>query len=99
MRLTLPARLPFPATRVVFVNGHFRADLSDDLKADKGVVIDSMKNHLGHGPLKAHYGQYRAHRRPLFTAMNTAAPYRRPHHPRHERVHEDEQAGPHAAHH
>jgi hypothetical protein len=28
----LPARLPFETTRVVFVNGHFRADLSDDLK-------------------------------------------------------------------
>ncbi|MGV9013246.1 MAG: hypothetical protein ACOH13_11680, partial [Flavobacteriales bacterium] len=38
----VPARLPFPTTRVVFVNGHFRADLSDDLKTDKGVVIDSI---------------------------------------------------------
>jgi hypothetical protein len=33
-------------TRVVFVNGHFRADLSDDLKTDKGIVIDSLKHHL-----------------------------------------------------
>ncbi|MGB5072330.1 MAG: Fe-S cluster assembly protein SufD [Flavobacteriales bacterium] len=70
----LPARLPFPATRVVFVNGHFRADLSDDLKADKGVVIDSIKNHLGHGPLKAHYGKIAPIGDRLFTAMNTAAP-------------------------
>ncbi len=50
----LPDRLPFPATRLVFVNGHFRADLSDDLKADKGVVVDSIAHHLGHGPLQAH---------------------------------------------
>ncbi len=70
----LPARLPFPATRVVFVNGHFRADLSDDLKADKGVVIDSIRNHLSHGPLKAHYGQVAPIGDRLFTAMNMAAP-------------------------
>jgi hypothetical protein len=31
-----PPRLPFDTTRVVFVNGHFRADLSDDLKGLKG---------------------------------------------------------------
>ena len=70
----LPARLPFAATRVVFVNGHFRADLSDDLKADKGVVIDSITHHLGHGPLKAHYGHIAPIGARLFTAMNTAAP-------------------------
>ena len=29
--VTLPVRLPFDVTRIVFVNGHFRADLSDDL--------------------------------------------------------------------
>ncbi len=70
----LPARLPFAATRVVFVNGHFRPDLSDDLKADKGVVIDSITHHLGHGPLKAHYGHIAPIGARLFTAMNTAAP-------------------------
>ncbi|MBK7084404.1 MAG: hypothetical protein IPH53_06950 [Flavobacteriales bacterium] len=46
--VALPARLPFNVTRVVFVNGHFRADLSDDMKADKGIVIDSLKHHLSH---------------------------------------------------
>jgi Fe-S cluster assembly protein SufD len=70
----LPARLPFEVTRVVFVNGHFRADLSDDLKADKGIVIDSLKHHLSHGPVKAHYGQVAAIGDRLFTAMNAAAP-------------------------
>ena len=70
----LPARLPFPATRVVFVNGHFRADLSDDLKTDKGVVIDSIRHHLSHGPLKANYGRIAGIGDRLFTAMNTAAP-------------------------
>ena len=70
----LPARLPFDAIRVVFVNGHFRADLSDDLKADKGIVIDSLKHHLAHGPVKAHYGQVALIGDRLFTAMNMAAP-------------------------
>ncbi len=72
--VALPARLPFDTTRVVFVNGHFRADLSDDLKAEKGVVIDSLKHHLSHGPVKAHYGQVAPIGDRLFTAMNTAAP-------------------------
>jgi len=72
--VTLPARLPFETTRVVFVNGHFRADLSDDLKTDKGIVIDSLKQHLSHGPVKAHYGQIAPIGDRLFTAMNTAAP-------------------------
>jgi Fe-S cluster assembly protein SufD len=70
----LPARLPFDTTRVVFVNGHFRADLSDDLKAGKGIVLDSLKHHLSHGPVKEHYGTLAPTGERLFTAMNTAAP-------------------------
>lgn len=70
----LPARLPFAATRVVFMNGHFRADLSDDLKGQKGVVIDSLKHHLTHGPVKECYGTLAPTNERLFTAMNTAAP-------------------------
>ncbi|MBP6575253.1 MAG: Fe-S cluster assembly protein SufD [Flavobacteriales bacterium] len=72
--VSLPERLPFEVTRVVFVNGHFRADLSDERKTDKGIVIDSLKHHLGHGPVKAHYGQVAPIDERLFTAMNTAAP-------------------------
>lgn len=72
--VALPARLPFEVTRVVFVNGHFRADLSDDLKGQKGVVIDSLKHHLAHGPVKEHYGTLAPTNERLFTAMNTAAP-------------------------
>jgi Fe-S cluster assembly protein SufD len=72
--VTLPARLPFETSRVVFVNGHFRADLSDDLKTDKGIVIDNLKQHLAHGPVKAHYGQVAPIGDRLFTAMNAAAP-------------------------
>jgi len=72
--VTLPARLPFDTTRIVFVNGHFRADLSDDLKGLKGLVVDSLKHHLAHGPVKAHYGQVAPIGDRLFTAMNTAAP-------------------------
>ncbi len=72
--VALPARLPFDATRAVFVNGHFRADLSDDLKGQKGLVIDSLKHHLAHGPVKEHYGTLAPTGDRLFTAMNTAAP-------------------------
>ena len=72
--VTLPARLPFDTTRIVFVNGYFRADLSDDLKADNGIVIDSLTHHLSHGPVKAHYGTLTPIGDRLFTAMNTAAP-------------------------
>ncbi|MBK7945657.1 MAG: hypothetical protein IPJ85_10275 [Flavobacteriales bacterium] len=72
--VALPARLPFEATRVVFVNGHFRADLSDDLKSQKGMVIDSLQHHLSHGPVKEHYGTLAPTNERLFTAMNTAAP-------------------------
>ena len=72
--VALPERLPFDATRVVFVNGHFRADLSDDVKLDKGIVIDSLKHHLTHGPVKAHYGQVAPIGDRLFTAINTASP-------------------------
>ncbi|MBX2978485.1 MAG: Fe-S cluster assembly protein SufD [Flavobacteriales bacterium] len=74
VNVALPARLPFGATRVVFVNGHFRADLSDDLKGQKGVVIDSLTHHLSHGPVKEHYGTLAPTNERLFTAMNTAAP-------------------------
>jgi len=74
VEVTLPARLPFDTTRVVFVNGHFRAELSDDLKAEKGIVIDSLVHHLKHGPVKAHYGQVAPIGDRFFTAMNTAAP-------------------------
>ncbi len=74
VNVALPARLPFEVTRVVFVNGHFRADLSDDLKGQKGLVIDSLKHHLAHGPVKEHYGTLASTSERLFTAMNTAAP-------------------------
>jgi Fe-S cluster assembly protein SufD len=70
----LPARLPVDALRVVIVNGHFRADMSDDLKGQKGVVIDSLQHHLTHGPVKEHYGTLAPTGERLFTAMNTAAP-------------------------
>ncbi|MCB0791978.1 MAG: Fe-S cluster assembly protein SufD [Flavobacteriales bacterium] len=70
----LPTRLPFDATRVVFVNGHFRADLSDDLKAQPHVVIDSLGSHLSHGPVRNHYGHITPLSESLFSAMNTAAP-------------------------
>lgn len=72
--VTLPERLPFAATRVVFVNGHFRADLSDDLKVHKHVVIDRLQHHLSHGPVRNHYGHVTPLTERLFSAMNAASP-------------------------
>ena len=81
--IDLPQRLKFDVTRVVFVNGHFHADLSDDLKAlGKGIVADTLKDHLSHGPVQKHYGRLatvkqgedRTANDRLFTAMNTASP-------------------------
>lgn len=72
--VTLPERLPFDTTRVVFVNGHFRADLSDDLKTQKHVVVDSLQHHLSHGPVRNHYGHITPLNERLFSAMNAAAP-------------------------
>lgn len=72
--VTLPERLPFETTRVVFVNGHFRSDLSDDLKAQPHVVIDSLTAHLSHGPVRNHYGFITPLNERLFSAMNAAAP-------------------------
>ncbi len=74
INVALPARLPFDVMRVVFVNGHFRADLSDDLKGQKGIVVDSLQHHLAHGPVKEHHGTLAPTSDRLFTAMNTAAP-------------------------
>lgn len=70
----LPARLAFDTTRVVFVNGHFRADLSDDTKLQKGLVIDSLHTHLSHGPVKANYSNIAPVNDRFFTALNGAAP-------------------------
>ena len=72
--VVLPERLPFETTRVVFVNGHFRADLSDDLKAQKHVVIDSLVAHLSHGPVRNHFGHITPLTERLFSAMNAASP-------------------------
>ncbi|MEO8590618.1 MAG: Fe-S cluster assembly protein SufD [Flavobacteriales bacterium] len=72
--VALPARLPFDTTRVVFVNGHLRVDLSDELGTQQGVVIDSLSKHLTHFPVKATYGTLAPTSERLFTAMNTAAP-------------------------
>jgi Fe-S cluster assembly protein SufD len=72
--VVLPTRLPFDTTRVVFVNGYFRADLSDEFGAQQGVVIDSLSKHLSHFPVKTHYGTMAPTSERLFTAMNTAAP-------------------------
>lgn len=70
----LPERLPFPATRFVFVNGHFRADLSDALNVPVGKVIGALGQHFDHPLVKQHYGTLAPVNERLFSAMNTARP-------------------------
>jgi Fe-S cluster assembly protein SufD len=72
--VALPERLHLDATRIVFVNGHFRADLSDDLKTQKHLVVDTLRNHLSHGPVRNHYGHITPLTERLFSAMNAASP-------------------------
>ena len=40
--VTLPTRLPFDTTRIVFVNGHFRADLSEDALLGGAGEVDAQ---------------------------------------------------------
>lgn len=71
----LPARLPFPATRLVFVNGHFRADLSDSLPEIPGKVIGTLAAHINNPLVRKHYGTLAPIGDRLFSAMNAAAPH------------------------
>ncbi len=61
------------AYQLVFVNGFFRADLSDTLQVD-GVTISALSS-LPDGAaheLDQHYGVYADHRNEPFTALNAA---------------------------
>lgn len=70
----LPERLPFATTRFVFVNGHFRPDLSDALNVPAGKVIGPLAKHLDHPLVKQHYGTLAPVNERLFSAMNAAQP-------------------------
>lgn len=72
--VTLPERLPFPSLRLVFVNGMFHRELSDELWPVKGVVIVPMREGMGSPAFAARYVSITPINERLFSAMNTAAP-------------------------
>jgi Fe-S cluster assembly protein SufD len=72
--VTLPERLPFAALRLVFVNGHFRRELSDDLASVDGLVFGSMREAMGTPDFAKRYVSITPTHERLFSAMNTAAP-------------------------
>ena len=73
-QVTVPERLPFPTLRLVFVNGVFHRELSDELWPVKGVVITAMREGMGSGAFAARYISITPVNERLFSAMNTAAP-------------------------
>lgn len=72
--VALPARLPFDVIRVVFVNGHFRKDLSDDLTPIPGLRIGFIGELKKSAEFSKRYVPITPVKERLFSAMNTAAP-------------------------
>jgi Fe-S cluster assembly protein SufD len=72
--VVLPERLPFPTLRLVFVNGVFHRELSDELWPVKGVVIGPMREVMGSAAFAARYVSITPISERLFSAMNTASP-------------------------
>lgn len=72
--VTLPERLPFPTLRLVFVNGIFHRELSDELWPVKGVVITCMCEGMGSVAFAERYVSITPINERLFSAMNTASP-------------------------
>ncbi len=72
--VTLPERLPFPTLRLVFVNGIFHRELSDELWPVRGLVLASMRAGMGSPEFAARYLSITPVNERLFSAMNTASP-------------------------
>ncbi len=70
----VPERLPFPTLRLVFVNGIFRRELSDEIWPMKGVRIGFMRELMGAPEFAQRYVPITPVNERLFSAMNTAAP-------------------------
>ncbi|HEY7616707.1 MAG TPA: Fe-S cluster assembly protein SufD, partial [Terriglobales bacterium] len=69
-----PWLLKDAACQLVFVNGHFAAELSQLEKLPVGVTVSSLAEEFSAHPaaLEAHLGQYLDIRRDAFSALNTA---------------------------
>ena len=72
--VALPERLPFPALRLVFVNGIFHRELSDEVWPVKGVRIGFMRELMSAPEFAQRYVPITPVNERLFSAMNTAAP-------------------------
>ena len=72
--VALPERLPFPTLRLVFVNGVFHRELSDELSPMKGVVMGCMRDGMNSPEFAARYVSITPVHERLFSAMNTASP-------------------------
>ena len=62
------------ATKVVFVNGHYRADLSNIDEEQDGLVIGSLHKAFTYSPqlIEAHFSKYADHENEPFVALNTS---------------------------
>ena len=67
-------RVEGAACQLVFVNGHFRAELSLKGRLPQGVEVGSLAEYLDHnpGPLEKRLGRYVHTERDAFCALNTA---------------------------
>jgi Fe-S cluster assembly protein SufD len=64
----------FPCMRLVFVNGHFSAELSSILPTPDGVVVSDLRSAIRakHPAVQAHLARYVRHDENAFTALSTA---------------------------
>jgi Fe-S cluster assembly protein SufD len=69
-----PFKLEGAAAQLVFINGHFSAELSAIGDLPKGVRINSLAAEIAANPaaLEAHLGRYLDTQRDAFSALNTA---------------------------
>src|SRR5205085_10871772 len=63
-----------PAHRLVFVNGHYSAELSSPGSHARGVVVTSLAAAIGSDsePIQKHLARYAQSENNAFTALNTA---------------------------
>lgn len=73
-QVSVPERLPFPTLRLVFVNGNFRKDLSDELTPTAGLRIGFMADLKNSAEFTKRYVPITPVNERLFSALNTAAP-------------------------
>lgn len=63
-----------PCSLLVFINGNYSEELSDIMKAPKGVVIENIAKSLSENNpvVKKHFGKYADFKSHIFTSLSTA---------------------------